>query len=256
MPDGRGFWLLAVLFAVTVFAVAGEQSNILLLSTTLLVWFFAEWIWFYLRARILIRRLKIKRLLNGQALDRRTLWAREPAHIVVEISTESRVAMRYMRVTDRPPAIGVITGQTSVEGTVKRDHPLRLEYEFRSPSPGQVRFEGAKVEIADMQGFFQLFVFLRQPVQVTVLPSLVDERSNHSAIKKFNILPSQGVHRFRRPGSGSELLDLRDYVAGDPPKTVAWKVSAPRQVDDQGIRKRGARPLHVVRRCIRFGARW
>jgi uncharacterized protein (DUF58 family) len=37
-----------------------------------------------------------------------------------------------------------------------------------------------------------------------------------------------GIHRFRRPGSGSELLDLRDYLPGDPPKTIAWKVSARR----------------------------
>jgi len=26
----------------------------------------------------------------------------------------------------------------------------------------------------------------------------------------------------------SELLDLRDYIPGDPPKTIAWKVSARR----------------------------
>jgi uncharacterized protein (DUF58 family) len=37
-----------------------------------------------------------------------------------------------------------------------------------------------------------------------------------------------GIHRLHRPGSGSELLDLRDYRPGDPPKTIAWKVSARR----------------------------
>jgi uncharacterized protein (DUF58 family) len=37
-----------------------------------------------------------------------------------------------------------------------------------------------------------------------------------------------GIHRHRRPGSGSELLDLRDYLPGDPPRTIAWKVSARR----------------------------
>jgi uncharacterized protein (DUF58 family) len=36
------------------------------------------------------------------------------------------------------------------------------------------------------------------------------------------------MHRHLRPGSGSELLDLRDYLPGDPPKTIAWKVSARR----------------------------
>src|SRR5262249_56910549 len=43
-----------------------------------------------------------------------------------------------------------------------------------------------------------------------------------------NRLLPPGIHRRRRPGSGSELLDLRDYLPGDPPKTIAWKVSARR----------------------------
>ena len=46
--------------------------------------------------------------------------------------------------------------------------------------------------------------------------------------KRHNLLPPPGVHRHRRPGSGGELLDLRDYLPGDPPKTIAWKVSARR----------------------------
>src|SRR5262249_22998792 len=29
-------------------------------------------------------------------------------------------------------------------------------------------------------------------------------------------------------GTGSELLDLRDYLPGDPPKMIAWKASARR----------------------------
>src|SRR5262245_45867704 len=36
------------------------------------------------------------------------------------------------------------------------------------------------------------------------------------------------MHRHRRPGSGGELLDLRDYRPGDPPRKVAWKLSAKR----------------------------
>jgi len=31
-----------------------------------------------------------------------------------------------------------------------------------------------------------------------------------------------------RPGTSSELLDLREYLPGDPPKTIAWKLSARR----------------------------
>ena len=49
-----------------------------------------------------------------------------------------------------------------------------------------------------------------------------------ASTKRHNLLLPPGIHRFRQPGSGSELLDLRDYLPGDPPKTIAWKVSARR----------------------------
>src|SRR5262249_3586646 len=47
-------------------------------------------------------------------------------------------------------------------------------------------------------------------------------------VKRHNLLPILGTHRHYRPGSGSALLDLRDYLPGDPPKTIAWKASARR----------------------------
>src|SRR5204862_2682314 len=63
-------------------------------------------------------------------------------------------------------------------------------------------------------------------VTFPVLPKLVDAEARQRATKRFNLLPPPGVHRLRRPGSGSELLDLRDYRPGDPPKRIAWKASA------------------------------
>ncbi len=61
-----------------------------------------------------------------------------------------------------------------------------------------------------------------------MLPVLADAGGRPAAHKRHNLLPPPGIHRLRRPGSGGELLDLRDYLPGDPPKTIAWKVSARR----------------------------
>ena len=61
-----------------------------------------------------------------------------------------------------------------------------------------------------------------------VLPVLVEGGNPTPTLKRDNQLPPPGVHRLRRAGSASELLDLRDYLPGDPPKTIAWKVSARR----------------------------
>src|SRR6185295_6655795 len=79
-----------------------------------------------------------------------------------------------------------------------------------------------------LQGFFYHYAFLAQPDVYRVLPPLVDAEGKRPMLKRTNLLPSPGQHRQLRPGSGSELLDLRDYLPGDPPKTIAWKVSARR----------------------------
>jgi hypothetical protein len=57
---------------------------------------------------------------------------------------------------------------------------------------------------------------------------LADAEGNRRTTKSHNILPPPGLHRLRQSGSGSELHDLREYRPGDPPKMIAWKVSARR----------------------------
>jgi hypothetical protein len=110
-----------------------------------------------------------------------------------------------------------------------------------------LRFEGLKVRVADFHGFFYRRVFLREPVEFLVLPPLTDDEGRQRATKRFNTLPPPGIHRLRRPGSGSELLDLRDYRPGDPPKMIAWKPSARR---DRLITKEFENDVPV--RCVLF----
>ena len=44
-------------------------------------------------------------------------------------------------------------------------------------------------------------------------------------------MPPPGMHRLKPTRQrGSELLDLREYRPGDPPKTIAWKASARRDM--------------------------
>ena len=105
---------------------------------------------------------------------------------------------------------------------------LELRYRIRCRGPGLARFEGLRVQIADFQGFFYHVAFVPAVMVYRVLPVLVEGGEPTPALKRDNQLPPPGIHRLRRPGSASELLDLRDYLPGDPPKTIAWKVSARR----------------------------
>ena len=69
---------------------------------------------------------------------------------------------------------------------------------------------------------------MHDAAEYRVLPPLADAEGHAPSGKRHNLLPPPGIHRLRRPGTGSELLDLRDYRPGDPPKTIAWKVTARR----------------------------
>jgi hypothetical protein len=85
-----------------------------------------------------------------------------------------------------------------------------------------------RIEVTDLQGFFCHVGFVRAPLMYRILPGVLAHRGGGPTVKRHNQLMPPGIHRLKQPGSGSELLDLRDYVPGDPPRTIAWKVSARR----------------------------
>jgi hypothetical protein len=61
------------------------------------------------------------------------------------------------------------------------------------------------------------------------MPPLISIRNADRLHKRQNQLPPTGHHRHVRPGMGSELLEIREYVPGDSPRSIAWKLSARRE---------------------------
>ena len=101
-------------------------------------------------------------------------------------------------------------------------------YDMRLRAAGRVMLPGVRVVLQDANGFFRVerFIDLRQ--EFRVLPAYIESDSPQPVIKRVNALSQHGIHRVQRSGMGSELLELREYVPGDPPKSIAWKVSARR----------------------------
>ena len=152
-----------------------------------------------------------------------------------DLSGPGRSALRgtfglaHAAVSDRVPfPVEFLDGEVQTSGSLQGEQPLVLRYRVRPQAPGRVRFEGLRLRTADLQGFFYRDTFLCAVVQYRVLPVLADARGQPATTKRHNLLPPPGIHHLRRAGSGSELLDLRDYRPGDPPRTIAWKVSARR----------------------------
>ncbi len=181
-----------------------------------------------LRSKV-ARILSIERELSDERGTVQTLWARIPATVQVTLRCNGRQALPFVSMIDRVPTLAQLRqGNCFADGPLAHDLPLQTSYVIECPAPGRLRFEGVKIAVADLHGFFAHRAFVRVEKTHRVLPPLADARGHIPAPKRQNLIPLMGNHPFRRPGSGSELLDLRDYLPGDPPKMIAWKASARR----------------------------
>lgn len=251
MLTARGWWFLLIVVFILVmgaFVFPNYTTVPAILAVTLLVWFVWEYLQFHTRSNAAVGRLRLKRLVTQGGRDAPMLWANVPFEVRARVGHDGLVAIDYALIEDRLPAgADVLAGELGVHTAVRPDEPVDVAYTLRCPAPGVLRFEGVKVRVADLHGFFYRRVFLRDPIEYLVLPPLVTEEGRQRADKRFNTLPPPGIHRLRRPGSGDELLDLRDYRPGDPPKMIAWKPSARK---DKLITKEYENDVPV--RCVLF----
>lgn len=233
MLTSRGWWVLAFILLTlalgSVIVMRGGPATLLLLGLTLFLWFAWEWGSFSIQARVGVRNLKLRRELRDERGVVSTFWAGQSFRIGLQVNVTGKIPFPFLRLADRTPAPKApLSGSADWLGSLTASQPAQWSYRWQCSDPGLARFEGVRVQLADAQGFFYFETLLRDPVIVPVLPALVDAEARQRTNKRFNLLPPPGVHRMRRPGSGSELLELRDYRPGDPPKRIAWKVSARR----------------------------
>ncbi|MDA0283453.1 MAG: DUF58 domain-containing protein, partial [Planctomycetota bacterium] len=119
-------------------------------------------------------------------------------------------------------------GQNEIDTQVIGGSSVEFGYTCRAQSAGTLQFRGVTVSVFDLHGLFFAKRFLPARQKFRVLPTSVTVAATHPRVKRVNSLPPPGIHRLQRAGMGCELLELREYVPGDPPKSIAWKVSARR----------------------------
>ncbi len=251
MLTARGWWFLAIIaFLIVLGAMVVPFFSVVpaLLGLTLLAWFSVEWVLFQIRVNASVARLRIVRRVVQGGRDVPMVWSGLAFDVRLSARSEAALGIPFLVLEDRLPMVAEREGgDNQLAAILEPDEALRWQYTLRAPTPGVLRFEGVRVRLADLQGFFYHTRFLRESTEYLVLPPLADEEGRQRATKRFNTLPPPGGHRFRRAGSGSELLNLRDYQPGDPPKMIAWRPSARR---DSLITKEFESDVPV--RCVLF----
>lgn len=228
MLTRRGFWLAGCALAILAPSVMFGAENAVLLAASVLLWFAYQWARFAVEARFLLGGLRLQRTVGGRACDRASLIVERPADVLVRLISPLDYELGLLKVQDRIPANLYAEGEIGKIASCRASEPIQLEYTVQALAPGIVRFEGLRIELLGRHGFFRCRRFLRDPQEIPVLPPVALEADATPQVKRRNVIPTQGIHRHKRPGSGTELLDLRDYIPGDPPKCIAWKVSARR----------------------------
>jgi uncharacterized protein (DUF58 family) len=227
MLTTRGWWLLCVILLLLICGMLWSHALLMITGLAFLGWFGWEWFLFNLRRQTAVRGLRIERVLEDERGPITTLWYGRTFTVHVRLLGDRRLP--HVRMCDFVAFnVDLVGGEAEASGPVGGAASLSAVYRVHCPTVGLARFEGVRVQLADFQGFFYHAAFVSSPVVYRVLPMLVESDVQTAAIKRHNQLLPPGIHRLKRPGSGSELLDLRDYMTGDPPKTIAWKVSARR----------------------------
>ncbi len=251
MLTARGWWFLFWTIDITLLGViflAFDAPAVPILAFTFLIWIGAEWVLFLMRIHSTRKHLTLDRQLFIGERELPALWAGTSCKVRVRIALQGGGKLPFVALLDKlTTPIPMTQGNRRANGMLSPDSPLEIEYTLKPEAPGIVRFEGVEVRCADLCGLFYYRLVLRAPVEYLVLPPLADDEGHQRATKRFNTLPPPGVHRLKRPGGGSELLDLRDYRPGDPPKMIAWKASARR---DRLITKEFENDIPV--RCVVF----
>ena len=229
MLTSRGWLFFLALLAFLGVGIGVRNPTLGLVGMILLAWFLGSWLWFNLVLRLVVQKLYVVREMRTEHGPVASLWTGRSFAIVVRLCSRSRLPLAYVHIRDRVPAIlQRRAGDIETDGSIALGAPLELTYRIACPAPGRVRFDGLSVHIADLQGLFVARLFVHDERIYRVLPTLTITKGHIPTLKRHNLLPLLGLHAHRRPGTGSELLDLRDYLPGDPPKTIAWKASARR----------------------------
>lgn len=227
---GRGRWLALLGISGLVLGVLRSQHTMAWLSLTILVWLFVEWLAFYWRVWIEVPRIKFQRSVGERSTDRGVLFAGRRVTINVSIDVEGLGIGPMVSVRDCVPENLQIESGNCEHEVLARTTSSRFSYVVRICGAGEAVLPGFRLTLQDPQGFFLTQRFIAAEQRFRVLPAYANVNESQPITKRINSLPQHGIHRLQSSGLGSELLELREYVPGDPPKSIAWKVSARRDI--------------------------
>ncbi|MBI4512346.1 MAG: DUF58 domain-containing protein [Deltaproteobacteria bacterium] len=113
---------------------------------------------------------------------------------------------------------------------VPRGHEVEAVVTLRALAPGNYVLHGAMLRTIDLCGLLELTSYFPNPLSLKVFPKMALPQASKGLMKETKASREEriGVHHVRHRGRSGDVRELREHVAGDPFKLVAWKATARR----------------------------
>jgi uncharacterized protein (DUF58 family) len=223
----RSSLIVSSMVMLLALSIIDRREVLALASLSLVLWIWMEWLLFKSVTLVSQNRWKdCLREIDGQSVDRVTMVTDRDYKIVLKGSIPAAFTGYRLLIQDTAPDTFYHLENAFVVVDVQHQESFEISYTVATPICGQVHFTGIRIEISDYWGFFRTEIFVPLDQQVTVLPFLIRPQTTVSVLKHNNLQQHIGHHRHRSAGISSELLGIRDYRVGDPPRTIAWKPTA------------------------------
>ncbi len=206
-----GALLLAL--ATVLLAICGDWSRFLWLErlwrlpAVLLLMGLAYEAWRLARTRLRLQILTVTRWCLGR-----------PTLLQLQLDADSNRPLTLQLLPSAPAEVNLDRSLQCVQIPV--DKPGRIDLIGSVRRLGQFRWPDFEVRVG---GALRLAWWTRRldsQLTLQAVPDLLRDRERSAAFTR------RGVHSALQPGAGSEVLQLREYRPGDPPRAIDWKASA------------------------------
>ncbi len=227
MLTARGSMLLLIAAIGLVAGLLASSQQVALASLTLLLWIGIQWLailWLASKHPLL---RGISRQIDGQMSPVIHLTINQPVAIRTRwIMPRNWAGLRFQITDVLPDTFWEMPGESTIRLRSRTGQKVKRVRRIRPAACGHFELAGLAVQISDWAGLFHLQRFSPCHQAVTVLPWLIRPQTIAPVVKPHNVQGVPGQHAFRRAGLSAELLGIRDYQTGDPPRTIAWKATA------------------------------
>ncbi|MEM9068782.1 MAG: DUF58 domain-containing protein [Myxococcota bacterium] len=113
---------------------------------------------------------------------------------------------------------------------IRLDGRTRTEFRLRlaAPATGRVVLHGLAIRLRGPLGLFDTPLYFPNPLVIKVLPRAAARQPRARSMHRHASMARAGRTMVRHRGGGTELHELREFLPGDPFKSIAWKASARR----------------------------